>query len=268
MNHDQLVQLAGEYVEKNPGNFVSEDQALTDSVRGMKMYEAPIFGFASVQDDFFRKLKDQKIVGEHHRMPLDWMSEAKTVISFFAPLTENVRKSNAKKMDWPSDEWLHARIEGQAFLNDLLRFLQNELEKQGFKTMIPSLSDEFTSKIGKQAYTSNWSERHIAYACGLGTFCLSKGMITSKGVAGRFGSLITEMPIKPTERGYDRYDDYCTHCGVCVRNCPADAISLEKGKNHDLCCEFLDQIKETSKPRYGCGKCQVAVPCESEIPTK
>ncbi len=268
MNRDQFVRLAGEYTEKNAGNYVPANQALSDSIKGMKMYEAPIFGFASAQDPFFRKLRDQHIVGKHHRMPLDWMREAKTVISFFAPFTEVVRNSNAEKMDWPSNEWLHARIEGQSFLNDLLRFLQKELEKQGHKTIVPSLSAEFSSKTAKQVYTSNWSERHIAYVCGLGTFSLSKGMITRKGVAGRFGSMVTEMPIEPTERDYDGCDDYCTHCGVCTRNCPAEAISMEKGKNHDLCCEFLDRIKKTCQPRYGCGKCQVGVPCETEIPTK
>ena len=46
-----------------------------------------------------------------------------------------------------------------------------------------------TDKVGD--YASNWSERHVAYVCGLGTFGC-QGLITSKGLAGRFGSIITD----------------------------------------------------------------------------
>lgn len=38
--------------------------------------------------------------------------------------------------------------------------------------------------------------------CGLGIFGLSKGLITSKGIAGRFGSIVTELQIIPNEREY------------------------------------------------------------------
>lgn len=50
------------------------------------------------------------------------------------------------------------------------------------------------------------------------------------------------------------------------KNCPANAISIENGKNHIICSEFLDITMEKHKPRYGCGKCQIDVPCESRIP--
>lgn len=55
-------------------------------------------------------------------------------------------------------------------------------------------------------------------------------------------------------------------CGACVKNCPVDAISLEEGKDHKICCDFLDITGKKFKPRYGCGKCQVSVPCQSSIP--
>jgi epoxyqueuosine reductase QueG len=86
-------------------------------------------------------------------------------------------------------------------------------------------------------WTSNWSERHIAYACGLGTFGLSRGIITKRGM-----------------------------CGVCIERCPAQAISYEGKMNQALCGDFLDKVRNKTSPRYGCGKCQVAVPCESAIP--
>lgn len=55
-------------------------------------------------------------------------------------------------------------------------------------------------------------------------------------------------------------------CGKCVRNCPVNAITIENGKNNHTCSVFLDITSEKYKPRYGCGKCQVEVPCESRIP--
>ncbi|MGB4438837.1 MAG: 4Fe-4S binding protein, partial [Sedimentibacter sp.] len=60
---------------------------------------------------------------------------------------------------------------------------------------------------------------------------------------------------------------YCTMCGACANNCPVNAISIENGKDHKKCAAFLDLTAEKFKPRYGCGKCQVSVPCGRKIPT-
>jgi len=85
-------------------------------------------------------------------------------------------------------------------------------------------------------------------------------------VAGRFGSIVTELSLPPDSREYEDIYEYCSMCGKCVKNCPVNAISLENGKNHQLCSEFQNITAEKCKPRYGCGKCQVGVPCESGIP--
>ena len=69
-----------------------------------------------------------------------------------------------------------------------------------------------------------------------------------------------------TGRRYTGIDDYCIRCGACARKCPAQAISLEHGKNNVLCNAHLEKMKEKYSPRYGCGKCQVGVPCESSAP--
>ena len=94
-----------------------------------------------------------------------------------------------------------------------------------------SLDDHNESTL---SYTSNWSERHVAFVCGLGTFGLSKGLITKKGIAGRFGSIITELTLSPDQREYHCIYEYCSMCGACVKNCPVNAISLDKGKNHAI----------------------------------
>jgi len=52
----------------------------------------------------------------------------------------------------------------------------------------------------KQGWTSTWSERHIAFAAGLGTFSLTRAVITSKGCNVRFASLVTNAPLEVTPR--------------------------------------------------------------------
>jgi len=49
---------------------------------------------------------------------------------------------------------------------------------------------------------SNWSQRHIAYAAGLGTFSLSDGFITPKGIAMRCGSVVCDAALSPTLQVY------------------------------------------------------------------
>jgi ferredoxin len=72
--------------------------------------------------------------------------------------------------------------------------------------------------------------------------------------------------LKSDIKKYNNIYEYCINCGECAENCPAGAISLEKGKDHKKCSDFLDKVKEKHKPYYGCGKCQVCVPCENENP--
>ncbi|MDR3354992.1 MAG: 4Fe-4S binding protein, partial [Synergistaceae bacterium] len=150
-----------------------------------------------------------------------------------------------------------------------------ELERAGYPSLAPILDSRFVSvrrpdpkKLPGRSFTSVWSERHVAYACGLGTFGLSKGLITKTGIAGRFGSVVTTLELAPTMREYDGVYEYCVMCGACVRRCPAKAITIENGKSHQICVEFVDGIKKKFAPRYGCGKCQVGVPCQGRSPRK
>ena len=282
MDKDDLIKKAVYFVNKSQDNIINKEIAISDELVSMKIFEDPIFGFSSAESDDFNRLKDPLIVGGHFLLPKEWMSEAKTVVSFFLPFTEQVRKANKRDMKQPSAEWLHARIEGQAFIDDLCRYIQKELSDKGYKTLVPSLDDRFWSKKSRSqikdgekkdydykdtvSFTSNWSERHVAFISGLGTFGLSKGLITKKGVAGRFGSLITELELPIDKIEYSDIYENCSMCGACIRNCPANAISMDKGKNHDLCAAFLRKTKEKYNPRLGCGKCQVGVPCEDHIP--
>lgn len=236
----------------------------------MKIFEEPIFAFGAADSEEFLTLKDPQAIGDHFMLPKEWLPGANTVISFFFPFTDEVIISNRTGKDWPSQEWLHGRIEGQSFIKEFCIFLNSKLIDAGYESLVPAFDPRLRLGCMKNnefyEYTSNWSERHVAYVCGLGTFGLSKGIITEKGMAGRLGSLVTRLKLEPDHKGYGDIYEYCTRCGTCILRCPVEAISLEKGKDHKKCSDFLDLTKEKYKPRYGCGKCQVSVPCERRIP--
>ena len=147
------------------------------------------------------------------------------------------------------------------------------LREEGYEAVIPAGHPDFCTNrdpnriaLGQPMFTSTWSERHVAFAAGLGTFSLTKHLITEKGVCGRFGSVITTAPFAPTPRTYTDPYEYCTFCGACIRRCPVGAIHLKTGKDMIACTAFMDINKATYAPRHGCGKCQLSIPCETERP--
>ena len=255
------------------GNVVPADAALAGCA-GLVMFEEPVFGVSAADDPLYIEYKKAGVIGDMFMAPEEWLPGAKSVVSFFLPFTQRVRASNPGDPGNTSPEWLHARIEGQAFLNGFMRTIKEYFESKGFAACVPTLDERFGLQFEPLAgddpegvhINSRWSERHAAYVSGLGTFCLSRGLISSKGVAGRDGSVIVTKTIRPDARPYSGIYDYCIRCGACIARCPANAISLEHGKNHKLCRTWVDQSKQTYAPRYGCGKCQVGVPCEHGIP--
>lgn len=279
MNKQDLIKMASYFVENSEDNIISEQIAVSEKAAGTRIFDAPIFGFGAADDEYFQSLKDPSVIGKHFLLPKEWLPQAKTVISFFLPFTEAVKDSNSQNMSWPSDEWMHGRIEGQVLIGKLCHHLQAELQKAGYNSVVPCYDKGYWARSGGNnaaldsdeapvLYTSNWSERHVALVCGLGTFGLSKGLITKKGIAGRLGSIVTELYLSPEAREYETIYEYCSMCGTCVKNCPVSAISLENGKDHPICSDFLDETMAKHKPRYGCGKCQIKVPCASAIPKK
>ena len=185
-----------------------------------------------------------------------------------------MRKSNWDNLGVPSDEWLHGRVEGHEFIHAADRVVEGWLREGGHGTCIPATDPSLViakrepeDAVGLPLFASSWSERHVAFVAGLGTFCLSAHLITKAGKAGRFGSIITTAEVEPTPRPYGEDPfAYCTRCGSCTRRCPVEALSLERGKDFQACWTYLEETKVRFKPRYGCGKCQHLVPCETGIP--
>ena len=272
MNKREFEAVLGDFVENSDFNKVSEEKALSQQLTGLKIYDDPLIGYASSDNEYLNKINKIPEAGLDEMKPAKfWLSDAKSVVSVFMPYTEEIRTSNIKE-EKPSFKWLHGRIEGQSFINELLTYLKISLESEGYKTIVPSLDERFMKRDGRNTqegeFGSNWSERHVAYAAGLGTFSLSKGLITEKGMAGRLGSLVTSADFEPSLVKYNDLYENCTMCGACIKRCPKKAISFEFGKVHKSCSDYLEDIFDEYHPYYGCGKCQVGVPCENRIPGK
>lgn len=278
IDKNELLRMANDFLDTSGFNQVSGEDAIRPDLVGMTMYDPPIMGVASAHDPHFQTLRRPGVIGPHFRLPAEWLPGAESVISLFLPYADVVVKTNRERDDYPSDEWLHARIEGQKMIGKLSAHLVKQLQEAGHRAVAPCVSKEFwsssepakTGPDGKEipGFTSNWSERHIAFTAGLGTFGLSTGLITEKGAAGRFTSVITDLPLAADQRPYERYDEYCTRCGACVRKCIYDAIDKDTGKDKAVCGVVVDKMLKKYYPRYGCGKCYVSVPCERRIPKK
>jgi epoxyqueuosine reductase QueG len=251
------------------------EEALRPELAGLQFFAEPLIGVAAPDDPLFSVLQENGVIGPHHFLPAMWLPTVRSVISVFLPFNGLINRAN-RIPGYPAAEWLHGRIEGQAFIRQLAARSAQYWEERGYSAVVPGLNPRYRQRegqkgpndeaLGEHLFTSNWSERHVAFVAGLGTFSLSRSFITEKGAAGRLFSLLTGADIPPVPRGYSRPDELCSTCGACVARCPAGAISLAEGKQHPPCAAFLNAVREKFSPRYGCGKCQTGTPCEHGAP--
>jgi epoxyqueuosine reductase len=136
MNGEDQIRSAERFVENSESNFISKETAISDDVAGMRIYDAPIFAFGSADDKLFEDLKKPSAIGGQFMLPKEWLPGARTVISFFLPFSETVKKGNSRDMSWPSSEWLHGRVEGQAMLIRLCEHLNSALADAGYRSVV------------------------------------------------------------------------------------------------------------------------------------
>lgn len=272
------AQAAALYTQVD-GNVLRETDAVQRRYVGTRMFDAPLIGFGAADDELFAAYKDPAVIGPWHMSPDEWLPGAKSIVSLFFPMSEDVLQSNRVMKKNASKLWVYARFEGQDYINAYSAALCDWFRAQGYEACAPAIDPRFqrvTAGKGIEGYPemtsktfgSRWSERHAAYVCGLGTFALSKGMITERGIAGRFASVIVTAPLEPEARPYTGIYDYCIRCGACVKRCPVHAISLAHGKSHIKCGLYQKVQGVIHRPRYGCGLCQTKVPCEHQNPLR
>jgi epoxyqueuosine reductase QueG len=252
-----------------------------------RAWEDPLVGFSSGDDLLYTEFKEH--VGPFHWTPREIFSltypgseiasEQLTVISWVLPQTSETKKNNVREKVFPAERWVRARMFGEMTNDGLRRHVVAALGEKGFRAVAPCLSPEWGMRPSERfTFSSNWSERHAAYASGLGTFGLCRGLITPKGKAMRVGSVVAEIPIAPTTRQYTDHRQWCLFyvdgsCRECAKRCPVGAISDEgtdklKCREHSI-VKAADFVSSSyGFEGYGCGLCQTGVPCESRVPLK
>lgn len=278
MKKNQVKQQIRSLFATVEGNALAEIEGIDGSFSNVSLFDEPLVGFGSADDPLFEAYKQPGVVGPWHLSPREWLPEARSVVSIFFPMSDAVRESNRRREGRASTLWAYARIEGQSYIASFMGALEAWFRAEGAAACAPSLDErqrmivggkgiEGFAELDDRSYGSRWSERHAAYACGLGTFGLSRGLITERGMAGRFGSVVVGEAFPVDVRPYSGIDEYCIMCGACIDRCPVGAISLEHGKDHALCAPFIEASKIVHRPRYGCGLCQTGVPCEQRNPS-
>lgn len=280
----QIVDDIKAFAGRSPSNRMPASE-------NVYIFDEPLVQCANGDDAIFTEYKN--IIDTFHLTPREALTKAYseksdnipeniTVISWILPITEKTRKSNREEKRLPSRLWSHQRWFGEIFNDALREYVVGLLTDNGYLATAPMKTPFFQMKRNEKGLFSNWSERHVAYAAELGTFSLSDGFITERGIALRCGSVVTnlELPVSPrTASGpYANCLFYANEkCGVCIGRCPAGAIS-EKGHDKTKCGEYLREIgyrPEELKDGYdleksvaGCGLCQTGVPCEAVNPTR
>lgn len=255
------------FVQESPDNRFPDN--------GEPYFDEPLVGFATADDPLFMDCK--RIIGDFHQTPQEILAGAATVISWVLPVTRATRVSNRREDQWPSREWSLTRNNGENFNSALRRHLVALLEGCGHRAMAPQLAPGWRQLDNPAVgIASTWSERHAAYAAGLGTFSLNDALITARGIAHRLGSVITDLVLPPTHRTAPDHRYNCLFyregsCGLCIGRCPVGAIN-QGGHDKAKCRDYVyGAVPEAVGERYGvpstgCGLCQTRVPCEGMVP--
>lgn len=273
-----------EWITKEIKSFMNSSENTMQKWNNEPAWATPIVGFSNGNDPLYKFYKED--IGDFCILPEGFLAqkypdkkfdaEKITVVSWVLPQTSATKRDHRLETHFPSERWSRSRIFGEEANVKLRNHMEVFFEEKGIEAVAPMISPLWEGKISeKYAFASTWSERHAAYAAGLGTFGLSDGLITPVGKAHRVGSIVINLYVKPNERPYQNHNAYCLFlvnrsCGKCIERCPIGAITQE-GHNKFVCRKYVNMTRQYVSRHYefegyGCGFCQTNVPCESRIP--
>jgi ferredoxin len=300
----------------------SELNRLPAEYGGHRIFKAPSIGVTAGNDPIIGRFKE--VVASAHLTPAEmWSKSARArrgpradqpfgrpkpdagtwtdlaalsakikVLSVVFPYTRNILEDGSRsKRRTPLTglalNWAHA------FHTDVYEQTAQFFVENGHRILVPQQS-RFHSVLLKSSsprLVSAWSERHYAFAAGLGTFGLAGHLITEHGCNVRLASFITDAPLSVTPRFTDDPFANCLHyargtCAECATRCPSRALTRDS--HNKLLCELIRQ-KESARVRreiapflkpitrrflhvpvkehpIGCAICQYDVPCMDRNP--
>lgn len=190
---------------------------------------------------------------------------------------KNVVIDNSKEQEYPSYLWYEMT---DKFFNDIFEPLKEQIEKifQGNRVLFPTKTSLYNIGGIEKIRVANWSERHIAFACGMGSFGLNGALITNYGCTLRLISFITDAKFDKYSKPVEDIYANCLYfqrekCGKCIKKCPVDSITSEKRVIENCYEREYIKNKEKAIEIYGkgvtaCGLCMSGVPCSFTNPMK
>ena len=202
-----------------------------------RIFDAPLLGFVRGDDPVWETLKEA--INANYWSPVDALRLAFPdlaaepcelgVIAWVFPHTRACKVDSRHERALPSERWVRGKQFGQKFLNELGEHVVAELIRREIPAVVPTRLPAWQriESEGRGEF-SPWSERHVAYAAGLGTFGLCDGLITPVGKAMRCGSVVTRVKMPAAVRRYSDHHAYCLAyhgakgCTRCIERCPRE----------------------------------------------
>ena len=221
----------------------------------------PLVGFADAGGACVRDLR--RVVSPTHHLPQEFLPGATVVVCYFLPFAPAVERAN-RGGEEPSAVWVDAYNDTNRMFPVINDEVARLVEGWGYHAASP----RDTGFTGDGRILSNWSQRHLAFAAGLGTFGLNNMLITEAGTCGRLFSLVSDLPVAPDA---PLAEERCLHkrdgsCGLCVGRCPIGALGERGTFDRRACYDRLNGFDR----RLGadvCGKCVVGLPCTFRDPS-
>ncbi len=220
------------------------------------IFRQPLTGYGDAADPLFKQLKS--VIGPEHLLPSEILQGARSVAAFFIPFTKDLIVGN-RQGEYASREWAEAYDYTNKLIDSICRDLSQALSSRGVRMawLLP------TYDFNREKLVAQWSHRHAAYICGLGSFGHNNMLITEKGCAGRFGTIILDTYLESSSRPellHSCHRD--TGCRYCIEICPVQALGETEFDRHKCYHRLLenDRLYPDLDLTDACGKC-VTGPC-------
>ena len=225
------------------------------------LYREPMVGFVSVDDPSIVNVKD--IVGPWHDSPDDQLPGARTIIAYTVTFTREVAMDPGNA-EFSGLTWSEAYVIINKNFELISKAVADYLRSKGYEAATVTATNDYDPSDP----VSSWSHRTMACAAGLGKFGMNRILITSRGSAVRYCSLLTTAELEPS----GPYEGpVCTgldggSCRLCLDACPVDALTrwYDGGK---FDCQELQEVyhekmlEELKVDTAGtCGKCIAVCP--------
>jgi epoxyqueuosine reductase len=219
------------------------------------LFREPLISFSSASDERYWDLKT--IIGEWHKTPSEFLPDAQSVISYFVPFTRSVAEQ-PQTVEHGSFLWSQAYVEINQHFNVINEAVSNYLQNLGHSVAtIPA-----THTYDPKDLRATWSHRSAAAIAGLGAFGVNRLLITEKGSAGRFCTVITSAKLTTDSPPMETLCLYIKNrsCDLCLKICPVQALKPDSFAKFDCQAEVnknARKMEEEEGPQGAdtCGKC-------------